>query len=110
MIFPGITDENSIISSFKISFVIYKNDYKRLIMSLGIFYLLFELPQTVIQLVIISMENNSFTLNSVIFTRIIGLYNIGINLVVYPILTLIITRIYNTSVLEIDNSTEILGE
>ena len=95
MIYPCITDQKSFITAFKDSFIIYKNNFKHLLISLGLFYLFFEIPQTIIQFLMNSTEIEVLSIKYL--SRIVGLYNIAINLLVYPILTLILTRIYNTS-------------
>ena len=106
MMYPSITDKGLIFISIKDSLFIYMKNIKRIVLSLGIFYFLFNFPQTMILLLFANLHINFLIpnrFNNV--TYLIAVYNITIYLLTYPLLTLLLTRIYNTSDKTKDNST-----
>ena len=94
---PSVTAQGNLIRSFKESFRILKRDFKRLLLTWGLFYLLFIAPLFIASLILVSLVplvKGTYWL-ILIFTVILLLY-IYKFFVGFPMMALIATRIYNT--------------
>jgi len=95
--FPSVTHQGSLIRAFQESLRIFRRDFKRVISTLGCFYLVFYVPSYIL-VVPFYLNINAF-LGTIWLPMMLGAF---IGLVVFlallgsPLLALIATRIYNS--------------
>ncbi|WP_371801860.1 hypothetical protein [Candidatus Lokiarchaeum ossiferum] len=94
--FPSLTAQGSFIKCFKENFAILRNHFKRVVSSMGLIYLIFNLPIGILSSVYFSNLNyfdGSPTIITTVFMILATLFGYSI---VNPMWNLVATRVYNS--------------
>ena len=94
--FPSLTAQGSFVKCFKENFTILRNQFKRVISSMGLLYLIFNLPIGILSSVYFSnlhYFDGSPTIITTIFMIVATLFGYSI---VNPMWNLVATRVYNS--------------
>ena len=96
MVNPGVTAHGSLKQAFHENFEIIRQDYKRILKTSGLLYLVFGLPSVIIYLIApyIYTGQDAFIIVPLIFMGIFFFFQLGI---ANPLYVIIYTRIYNQS-------------
>lgn len=96
-VLPSLTRQGSLIFAIKENFRLIKNNYKRIIISWTLFFLIFEFPIYIVSVFIITY----YYLLEVWFVVVLVLGTVLFNFfIIYPLSTLMATGIYNNSEFE----------
>ena len=104
-LFPSFIEVKNVKKSIKENFTIVRQNYKRLIYSISFYYLIFRGPMLFIDITRMLLTTNletflGFNIIFIFFTGLSG--SVGL-----PILSLISTRIYNTTILQSRTETSV---
>jgi hypothetical protein len=104
-IFPSLIEVKKLRQCIKENFSILRQNFKRVFVSVAFYYLIFRGPMFIVDITRILIVNSeeAFLLFNFIFL-ISSIFNVLIGL---PILSLIATRIYNTTILKARTETSI---
>ncbi|UYP44394.1 hypothetical protein NEF87_000679 [Candidatus Lokiarchaeum ossiferum] len=98
-IFPSLTSSSNLKASFKENFLILKQNPKRLLATWGIFYIIFQFIPSIVIFIISLLSNLLFEelITIIIFITLIIVMLFWMFVIGYPVMTLIATRIYNST-------------
>ncbi|WP_371804990.1 hypothetical protein [Candidatus Lokiarchaeum ossiferum] len=98
-IFPSLTSSSNLKASFKENFLILKQNPKRLLATWGIFYIIFQFIPSIVIFIISLLSNLLFEelITIIIFITLIVVMLFWMFVIGYPVMTLIATRIYNST-------------
>ncbi|MFW9905655.1 MAG: hypothetical protein ACFFFH_15080 [Candidatus Thorarchaeota archaeon] len=97
-IFPSIIVVRNLKQCFIENFSVVNQNIKRLILSVGLYYLLFRVPMIIVDIARLLIVTNEETF--LLFNMIFLFFSFINALIGLPILSLISTRIYNTTILK----------
>lgn len=91
----SITAKGQFFHSFIESFTLLKNDFKRIALTIGIYFLIFRTPY----IIAVYISKLGLTINSIILLLLAGNFILMLfaSLIGSPILSILATRIYNTN-------------